>query len=71
MDRQFVLCPVGARLHFFGSLSTVGFSNEDADALARKRLGTSFLSPKLAIYVSSCVGRLEIKESLTKKHPEY
>jgi hypothetical protein len=43
--------------------------NEDP-AVARKRLfGSSILSPKLAICASSCVGRLEIKESLTKKHP--
>jgi hypothetical protein len=67
-----VLCPVGARLHtlLWVPLHNGIQGNEDVDALARKRLGSSFRGPRLAIYVPSCVGRLKIKESLTKEHSE-
>jgi hypothetical protein len=45
--------------------------NEDADALAREGWSSPFFSPKPAISVLPCVGRLEVKEWLKERHSEY
>jgi hypothetical protein len=46
-----------------GSLVTVGFmDSEDADTLASEGSSCPFLSLKLVISVSLCVGRVKVKE---------
>jgi hypothetical protein len=45
--------------------------NEDADVLATEGSSSLFLSPKPAISVSPCVGRLRVKEWLKDRHSKH